>query len=85
MQCVAVTFPFIFVSAILTFLGAFKFAIVCASEIYDALAIVDTLIKELSTVLHGEPTHFLGVLAEIERRQQAGERLNLSRLRFVLV
>jgi len=60
-------------------------AIVYASEIYDPRAIVDAVIKEHCTALHGVPTHFLGVLAEVERRQQAGERLDFSRLRFVSI
>jgi acyl-CoA synthetase (AMP-forming)/AMP-acid ligase II len=58
-------------------------AVVYASEIYDPRAIVGALTKERCTVLHGVPTHFLGVLAEVERRKQAGERLDFSRLRFV--
>jgi hypothetical protein len=33
--------------------------------------------------LHGVPTHFLGVLDEVQRRQQAGEELDFSRLRFI--
>ncbi|KAH9962203.1 acetyl-CoA synthetase-like protein [Russula dissimulans] len=56
-------------------------AIVYPSEIYDPRAIVDAVIKERCTALHGVPTHFLGVLAEVERRQQAGETLDFSRLR----
>lgn len=58
-------------------------AIVYPSEIYDPRAIVDAVIKERCTALHGVPTHFLGILAEVERRQQAGEKLDFSRLRFV--
>ncbi|KAF8273702.1 hypothetical protein EI94DRAFT_1776296 [Lactarius quietus] len=56
-------------------------AVVYASEIYDPRAIVDAVVKERCTALHGVPTHFLGVLTEVERRQQAGEQLDLSRLR----
>ena len=41
------------------------------------------MVKERCTALHGVPTHFLGVLAEVERRQQAGEQLDLSQLRFI--
>ena len=58
-------------------------AIVYPSEIYDPRAIVDAVINERCTALHGVPTHFLGVLAEVERRQHAGEKLDFSRLRFV--
>jgi hypothetical protein len=58
-------------------------AIVYPSEIYSPRAIVDAVINERCTALHGVPTHFLGVLAEVERRQQTGEELDFSRLRFV--
>jgi acyl-CoA synthetase (AMP-forming)/AMP-acid ligase II len=58
-------------------------AIVYPSEIYDPRAIVDAVVKERCTALHGVPTHFLGVLAEVERRQEAGEELDFSQLRFV--
>ena len=58
-------------------------AIVYPSEIYCPRAIVDAVINERCTALHGVPTHFLGVLAEVERRQEAGEELDFSRLRFV--
>lgn len=33
------------------------------------------------TALHGVPTHFLGVLSEVERRQKEGEVVDLGRLR----
>lgn len=56
-------------------------AIVYPSEIYDPRAVVDAVVKERCTALHGVPTHFLGVLDEVERRQQAGEELDFSRLR----
>ena len=56
-------------------------AIVYPSEFYDPCAIVDAVINERCTALHGVPTHFLGVLAEVERRQQAGEDLDFSSLR----
>ncbi|KAI0284616.1 acyl-CoA synthetase [Russula aff. rugulosa BPL654] len=56
-------------------------AIVYPSEIYDPRAIVDAVVKERCTALHGVPTHFLGVLDEVQRRQQAGEELDFSRLR----
>ncbi|KAI0264677.1 acetyl-CoA synthetase-like protein [Gloeopeniophorella convolvens] len=56
-------------------------AVVYASEIYDPRAIVDAVLQERCTALHGVPTHFLGVLTEIEERQQAGEKLDFSRLR----
>ena len=58
-------------------------AVVYPSEIYDPCAIVDAVINERCTVLHGVLTHFLGVLAEVERRQQAGEKLDFSSLRPV--
>jgi acyl-CoA synthetase (AMP-forming)/AMP-acid ligase II len=53
------------------------------SEIYDQRAVVDAVVKERCTALHGVPTHFLGVLDEIQRRHQAGEELDFSRLRFI--
>lgn len=59
-------------------------AIVYPSEIYDPRAIVDAVIKERCTALHGVPTHFLGVLDEVQRRQQTGEELDFSQLRFMI-
>ncbi|KAH9992273.1 acetyl-CoA synthetase-like protein [Russula vinacea] len=56
-------------------------AIVYPSEIYCPRAIVDAVLNERCTALHGVPTHFLGVLAEVERRQKAGEELDFGRLR----
>ncbi|KAJ7151137.1 hypothetical protein C8R46DRAFT_1358051 [Mycena filopes] len=55
--------------------------IVYPSEIYDPKAIVDALVAEQCTALHGVPTHFLGVLAEVERRRAAGATLEIPRLR----
>lgn len=55
--------------------------VVYPSEIYDPKAIVDSLVQDRCTALHGVPTHFLGVLAEVQKRQDAGEKLDLSRLR----
>lgn len=48
---------------------------------FNPTAIVDAVVDEKCTALHGVPTHFLGVLAEVEKRQQAGEKLDFSRLR----
>ena len=55
--------------------------VVYPSESFDPKAIVDAIVQERCTALHGVPTHFLGVLAEVQRRQEAGEKLDLSRLR----
>lgn len=55
--------------------------VVYPSEIYDPKAIVESIIQERCTALHGVPTHFLGVLAEVQKRQDAGEKLDLSCLR----
>ncbi|KAJ8584360.1 acetyl-CoA synthetase-like protein [Rhizopogon salebrosus TDB-379] len=55
--------------------------IVYPSETYDPKAIVDAVVQDRCTALHGVPTHFLGVLAEVQKRQEAGEKLDLSRLR----
>jgi len=37
--------------------------------------------EERCTALHGVPTHFLGVLAEVEKRRNNGETLNFKSLR----
>ncbi|KAF8553800.1 acyl-CoA synthetase [Imleria badia] len=55
--------------------------VVYPSEMFDPKAIVDAVEQERCTALHGVPTHFLGVLAEVQRRQEAGEKLDLSQLR----
>ncbi|KAF9459754.1 hypothetical protein BDZ94DRAFT_1380660 [Collybia nuda] len=55
--------------------------IVYPSDIFDPKAIVDSVVSEKCTALHGVPTHFLGVLADVEKRQQAGEVLDMSQLR----
>ncbi|KAG1815244.1 acetyl-CoA synthetase-like protein [Suillus subaureus] len=55
--------------------------VVYSSEIYDPKAIVDSVVQDRCTALHGVPTHFLGVLAEVQKRQDAGEKLDLSCLR----
>ncbi|KAJ3999585.1 acyl-CoA synthetase [Lentinula boryana] len=39
------------------------------------------LIKEKCTALHGVPTHFLGILSEVEKRKSEGDELNLNNLR----
>ncbi|KAF9645990.1 acetyl-CoA synthetase-like protein [Thelephora ganbajun] len=51
------------------------------SEIFDPTKIVDTLLAEKCTALHGVPTHFLGVLSEVKRRRNEGEVVDLSQLR----
>lgn len=43
--------------------------------------IVDAIAQERCTALHGVPTHFLGVLGEVDRRRQAGDKLDTSKLR----
>ena len=58
--------------------------VVYPSEMFDPKAIVEAVEQERCTALHGVPTHFLGVLAEVQRRQEAGEKLDLSRLRWVV-
>ncbi|KAJ7207094.1 hypothetical protein GGX14DRAFT_500091 [Mycena pura] len=55
--------------------------IVYPSEIFNPPAIVDAVVQERCTALHGVPTHFLGVLAEVERRRAAGETLDMRQLR----
>jgi len=53
------------------------------SEVFDPTAIVDTVVAERCTALHGVPTHFLGVIAEVERRKQSGNKPDMSTLRSV--
>ncbi|KAI0073641.1 acyl-CoA synthetase [Panus rudis PR-1116 ss-1] len=55
--------------------------IVYASQIFDPPRIVDAVLDERCTALHGVPTHFMGVLAEVEKRKEMGERLDFSSLR----
>ncbi|KAL5476811.1 hypothetical protein ACEPAI_2997 [Sanghuangporus weigelae] len=55
--------------------------IVYPSEIFDAPSIVDAVLQEQCTALHGVPTHFLGVLSEVEKRRAAGEMLDIRGLR----
>ena len=57
--------------------------IVYASESFNPPSIVDAVLDEdfPCTGLHGVPTHFLGVLGEVERRRAAGETLDFSCLR----
>ncbi|TDL24641.1 acetyl-CoA synthetase-like protein [Rickenella mellea] len=55
--------------------------IVYASEIFDPAAIVDAVTQERCTALHGVPTHFLGVLAEVDKRKCDGHQLDFRRLR----
>ncbi|KAF8999106.1 acetyl-CoA synthetase-like protein [Cyathus striatus] len=51
------------------------------TPLYDPVAIVDIVVEEKCTALHGVPTHFLGVLAEVDKRRKEGEEVDLSRLR----
>ncbi|KAI5121807.1 hypothetical protein M0805_009799 [Coniferiporia weirii] len=55
--------------------------VVYPSEIFDPPSILDTVVQERCTALHGVPTHFLGVLAEAEKRRAGGEVPDLHRLR----
>ncbi|KIJ39009.1 hypothetical protein M422DRAFT_210533 [Sphaerobolus stellatus SS14] len=43
-------------------------AVVYPAESFDPKPIVDSLVQEQCTGLHGVPTHFLGVLEEVKRR-----------------
>ncbi|EEB93316.1 hypothetical protein MPER_08046, partial [Moniliophthora perniciosa FA553] len=56
-------------------------AIAYPSEVFDPPSIIDAIIEEKCTALHGVPTHFLGVLTEVERRKKEGDRLDMSSLR----
>ncbi|KAI0360476.1 acyl-CoA synthetase [Trametes cingulata] len=55
--------------------------IVYPSEIYNPPAIVDAVTQERCTALHGVPTHFLGVLSEVQRRREEGETVDTRSLR----
>ncbi|CDO75737.1 hypothetical protein BN946_scf184921.g13 [Trametes cinnabarina] len=55
--------------------------IVYPSEIYNPPAIVDAVVEERCTALHGVPTHFLGVLSEVQRRREEGQVLDTRCLR----
>ncbi|KAI0315583.1 acyl-CoA synthetase [Amylostereum chailletii] len=55
--------------------------IVYPSEIFNPSAIVNAVVDFKCTALHGVPTHFLGIFAEMERRTKAGEKLDFSKLR----
>ncbi|KAI0711385.1 acyl-CoA synthetase [Earliella scabrosa] len=57
--------------------------IVYPSEIFDPPAIVDAVSEERCTALHGVPTHFLGVLAEVQRRRDEGQAVDTRNLRYV--
>ncbi|KAH9926743.1 uncharacterized protein B0H18DRAFT_1005361, partial [Fomitopsis serialis] len=59
--------------------------IVYPSEIYSPPAIVDALVNERCTALHGVPTHHLGVLHEVQRRRAEGQTVDTSLLRYVRV
>ncbi|PPQ75996.1 hypothetical protein CVT26_005948 [Gymnopilus dilepis] len=55
--------------------------IVYPSPSYDPPSIVDAVVAEKCTALHGVPTHFLGVLAEVEARNAEGQTVDTSSLR----
>ncbi|KAF9041277.1 hypothetical protein BJ165DRAFT_1488144 [Panaeolus papilionaceus] len=55
--------------------------IVYPTEIFNPVAIVDAVQEEKCTALHGVPTHFLGVLAEVEQRQKQGIPVDMGSLR----
>ncbi|KAI0371268.1 acyl-CoA synthetase [Pilatotrama ljubarskyi] len=55
--------------------------IVYPSEIFNPPAIVDAVTQERCTALHGVPTHFLGVLAEVQRRREQGDLIDTRSLR----
>ncbi|KAL4068580.1 hypothetical protein V8B97DRAFT_1873108 [Scleroderma yunnanense] len=55
--------------------------IVYPAAVFNPEAIVDAIVQERCTALHGVPTHFLGVLSEVQKRHEAGEKLDLSSMR----
>nr|GAT42738.1 predicted protein [Mycena chlorophos] len=52
--------------------------IVYPSPVFNPPAIVDAVVGEKCTALHGVPTHFIGVLSEVDRRRAAGEKLDIN-------
>ncbi|KAF7300682.1 hypothetical protein HMN09_00953900 [Mycena chlorophos] len=52
--------------------------IVYPSPVFNPPAIVDAVVGENCTALHGVPTHFIGVLSEVDRRRAAGEKLDIN-------
>ncbi|KAG6865443.1 hypothetical protein C0991_002519 [Blastosporella zonata] len=55
--------------------------IVYPSEIFNPEAIVDAVVSERCTALHGVPTHFQGVLTELDKREAAQRKTDTSSLR----
>ncbi|EKM56989.1 uncharacterized protein PHACADRAFT_208155 [Phanerochaete carnosa HHB-10118-sp] len=56
--------------------------VVYPSPVFNARAVVDALLAERPSALHGVPTHFLGVLAEVAARErELGAPLVFDRLR----
>ncbi|KAH8110335.1 acetyl-CoA synthetase-like protein [Phellopilus nigrolimitatus] len=55
--------------------------VVYPSELFHPPSIVDAVVHEQCTALHGVPTHFLGVLTEMEKRKASGEVADIHRLR----
>ncbi|KAK1232984.1 hypothetical protein PQX77_003898 [Marasmius sp. AFHP31] len=47
----------------------------------DKDIVFDAVMAEKCTALHGVPTHFLGVLSEVEKRQKEGENVDMRSLR----
>jgi len=58
--------------------------VVYPSPVFDPPSIVDAVVEEKCTALHGVPTHFLSILDEVERRKAAGDAVDFKRLRYVL-
>ncbi|KAH8116133.1 acetyl-CoA synthetase-like protein [Phellopilus nigrolimitatus] len=59
--------------------------VVYPSELFHPPSIVDAVVHEQCTALHGVPTHFLGVLTEVEKRKASGEVVDIRRLRTGIV
>ena len=51
------------------------------SPSFSPVHIVETLLEEKCTALHGVPTHFLGILDEVGKRRKEGEILEFDKLR----
>lgn len=54
------------------------------SPVFHPEAIVEAVVAERCTALHGVPTHFHGVIAELDKREAAEGKLDTRSLRCVL-
>ncbi|KAG6850080.1 hypothetical protein H0H93_001430 [Arthromyces matolae] len=55
--------------------------VVYPAEVFDPVAVIDAVVEERCTALHGVPTHFLGVLTELDKREAVHGKVDTSSLR----